>query len=850
MLLPEHDLALLQVNLTNHPCAYLNEEAIPFDNLYSFGYSDEHPEGDPAIFILEGKEGNQEAQLKFKSGQVRPGLSGAPLLNVRTGHVCGVVRLSRDRDNDLGGRAIPTAIVFRAFPEVVVQQQQFHQQDRRWSNCLWEVVARTKYLEGMIRQYSSVILPIGPAQGFTLQAIFQPLKLRRDPLAAEDLEREGRRLLLGETIHDGELSLPRPGMDHRRSLDQSRQPPPVIIADNGDDALRKSPQKRVVILGGPGTGKTTTLKYLAADRARKALIDLAEPVPIFVSLPDFARSEKTLLVYLTASVGEIGADDRYADLLWRTIKDGKSFICLDSLDEVDPQRRTKTIDSINTWTSEPGITWLIGSRFTEYKGGWLSRGQFSEWELQPMKQASRQELAKRLLPELQRLLHTDGTTTQPSAFVKALEEHSQAVAWGENPLLFSLAAVVFVRLGTLPSSRASLYREIIDAVLEVREQDPIRRGMLRRVIADLALRLYEMRGHTFSRDDLLGLLPLVRKNQDENWDTVEMATRIIRSSVLEVVARETYGFQHQTFQEYLAAVELAHRFISQKPAIQEEGWKLAWNKRTYSRWADILRLLVGVLIREHGKIGRREAWRWLNMLMQQRRGEGDPGNLGLILALKSLGEITEFSDQGDVNTAKLDEKTVLTWLDELLDSAHNKREVMRERLVVLAREMGYLRVQAVKVAMDWLVTGNEEMRDMAVAVLKAQGKQVPIEPLLMALQAKNTSVRCAALEILAVQGERVPIAPLLTALQSKNAGVRRAAVIALGAQGERVPIKVLLKAQHDSHWWVSGAAVNAIRKTRGADPNRSSARCTTRQGSVYAHLCNGCTDSAGRASAD
>jgi hypothetical protein len=66
-LLQDEDLALLQVNLSDHPCVYLHEEAIPFDDLYSFGYPDDHSNGDPATFSLEGrgvsKESNSNSRL-------------------------------------------------------------------------------------------------------------------------------------------------------------------------------------------------------------------------------------------------------------------------------------------------------------------------------------------------------------------------------------------------------------------------------------------------------------------------------------------------------------------------------------------------------------------------------------------------------------------------------------------------------------------------------------------------------------------------------------------------------------------------------------------------------------------
>lgn len=130
------DLALLNTDLKEHPCVWLNEGATAFDSLYSYGYPDDYRTGAPVTFTLEGKAGEQEEQLKFKSGQVRPGLSGAPLLNTRTGGVCGVVRETRDRASDLGGSAIPTAILLRAFPELIILQKQFHQRDQRWLSHL------------------------------------------------------------------------------------------------------------------------------------------------------------------------------------------------------------------------------------------------------------------------------------------------------------------------------------------------------------------------------------------------------------------------------------------------------------------------------------------------------------------------------------------------------------------------------------------------------------------------------------------------------------------------------------------------------------------------------------------
>ena len=102
----ESDLALLRVDLVAHPAVFLDSEAQPGDSCYCYGYSDEYPGGDPATLTCEGWSGEQHEHLKLKMGQIRPGFSGAPLLNLRTGMVCGIMQRTRDRSTDLGGRIL------------------------------------------------------------------------------------------------------------------------------------------------------------------------------------------------------------------------------------------------------------------------------------------------------------------------------------------------------------------------------------------------------------------------------------------------------------------------------------------------------------------------------------------------------------------------------------------------------------------------------------------------------------------------------------------------------------------------------------------------------------------------
>ncbi|MGC1396185.1 MAG: tetratricopeptide repeat-containing serine protease family protein [Coleofasciculaceae cyanobacterium] len=132
-----YDLALLRVTLpadANPPCVYLDKVIESRDELYLFGYPDEGDrQGEPRTFNCDGKTGSEIPSILFNLGQVRPGMSGSPLLNQRTGKVCGIVKFTRHSSSDLGGGAIPTSVILDQFPELVEQQRSFHQRDQRWN---------------------------------------------------------------------------------------------------------------------------------------------------------------------------------------------------------------------------------------------------------------------------------------------------------------------------------------------------------------------------------------------------------------------------------------------------------------------------------------------------------------------------------------------------------------------------------------------------------------------------------------------------------------------------------------------------------------------------------------------
>lgn len=114
------DLALLQLtdDPLEHDWVMLCEEIAEREKLKTFGFPEKYPQGDPLTLEFENFTGGDLPLIKLKDGQVEPGFSGAPLVNERTGKVCGVIKSTRDRQLDLGGRAVPMGLVFATFPEL------------------------------------------------------------------------------------------------------------------------------------------------------------------------------------------------------------------------------------------------------------------------------------------------------------------------------------------------------------------------------------------------------------------------------------------------------------------------------------------------------------------------------------------------------------------------------------------------------------------------------------------------------------------------------------------------------------------------------------------------------------
>ena len=134
------DIAVLEVDgLDGHPCVRIDPEwPSQEDSFQVFGYPEEGGavQLTPARLTYRGTHGTlPTAYLDLASDTIKPGMSGAAVLNLRSGAVCGVVVASKHPAHPDGALAIPWSAIDADLADVLAANRAFHLQDRRWEEA-------------------------------------------------------------------------------------------------------------------------------------------------------------------------------------------------------------------------------------------------------------------------------------------------------------------------------------------------------------------------------------------------------------------------------------------------------------------------------------------------------------------------------------------------------------------------------------------------------------------------------------------------------------------------------------------------------------------------------------------
>ena len=120
----------------------------------------------------------------------------------------------------------------------------------------------------------------------------------------------------------------------------------------------------LLILGEPGSGKTTTLLQLARDLIAEVDQAFTQPVPVILNLSTWTNKQQPLAEWLVAELNSKYRVPKKDGKRWLEAR--RLLLLLDGLDEVRAKNRAACVEKINQLVKEYGLQAVVCSRIQDY----------------------------------------------------------------------------------------------------------------------------------------------------------------------------------------------------------------------------------------------------------------------------------------------------------------------------------------------------------------------------------------------------------------------------------------------------------------------------------------------------
>ncbi len=336
--------------------------------------------------------------------------------------------------------------------------------------------------------------------------------------------------------------------------------------------------RTIVIIGAPGTGKTTLLEHLTLTYAKKLRKHEKAPelTPILLYLRDIRKtiteSPQLSLIELIEQQESICKLKPPRNWFTDKLSSNNCLVMLDGLDEVadETQRR-----AVSTWVNQqiqnyPYARFILTSRPFGYRNAPVE-GINTVLEVKPFNLKQMQNFIHNwyLQSEIMNHLGKEDAEVRNTATQKAedlinrIKNSSPLAAMALNPLLLTMIATVHCYRGALPEGRVKLYGEICDVFLGRRREakgicDNITVNQKKAILQVFALGLMQQKTREFTLQLGCSIIQTeLAKIVDSSLKSAAFLEKIETESAL-LIEREQnkYEFAHKSFQEYLAALQI------------------------------------------------------------------------------------------------------------------------------------------------------------------------------------------------------------------------------------------------------------------------------------------------------
>mgnify|MGYP001809883236 CR=1 FL=1 len=357
----------------------------------------------------------------------------------------------------------------------------------------------------------------------------------------------------------------------------------------------------LMVLGGPGAGKSTFLRRVGLEALRVGANNKIassfkrQCIPVFLELKQFNSSEIDLSKAIVEELSNFGFPHS-SDFAIKLLEQGKLLVLLDGLDEVPKIHVNDFIESIQKFVTRYDRNRYIAScRIAAHRSAW---SRFRDIELADFDD-----------DQIQQSIHNwfssalDIRTKTAERCWKILNSPGNAAAkeLAHTPLLLTFLCLVYNRTQNFTGNRATLYRKALDLLLEewAAEKRITPGEIYEGLNTDLEMVLLsEIAYERFINDQLFftqtELIDHIKAflsdtvNKPKYFDGKAVLDAIaVQQGILVERAEDVFSFSHLTLQEYLTA-----QYISQDPGKIQE---LVEKHLTDQRWSEVFLLISGLI---------------------------------------------------------------------------------------------------------------------------------------------------------------------------------------------------------------------------------------------------------------
>jgi formylglycine-generating enzyme required for sulfatase activity len=338
----------------------------------------------------------------------------------------------------------------------------------------------------------------------------------------------------------------------------------------------------LVVLGSPGMGKTTFLKFLSLVLAsgQEGALGLRTTVPVPMQLAVYAEAldagDETLEAFLVRYYREERGQE-IGEILERALAAGGALLLLDGLDEVGGlSRRRRIVEEVQRFYARhrpAGNQIVLSSRAVGYRELQFEAEELVECSIPALADPQVKTFMEKWTQAAARTPELAGMKVD-TELLDALRRDPAVRRLACSPLHLTLLALLRLHGSPFPQRRIEVYHGFTVNLLKQWNLD---RGLARRlgkdpdvletikILAPIALQMYETAPdvHRTNEDVLVRDLEEIyrgRGHQDPALAARQMVDDVRNYPALLIDwGGGRFGFIHPVFQEYLSAVALAQR---------------------------------------------------------------------------------------------------------------------------------------------------------------------------------------------------------------------------------------------------------------------------------------------------